>query len=190
MGFKGLRKASSLAILSANYLASRLEPYYPVLFRGPNGHVAHECILDLRPLKTKTGIEVDDIAKRLMDYGFHAPTISWPVAGTLMVEPTESESFAELNRFCNAMIAIRKEIEEIETGASDQKNNVLRLAPHTLNTVTSENWDRPYSRQQAAFPLPDQAKNKFWPAVSRIDNAYGDRNLVCSCGPLDDFIEK
>ncbi len=189
MGLNGLRKASSVAILSANYLASRLDPYYPILFRGPNGNVAHECILDLRPIKTKTGIEVDDIAKRLMDYGFHAPTVSWPVAGTLMVEPTESESLAELDRFCDAMISIRKEIEAIESGDSDLNNNVLRLSPHTLQTVTSEDWDRPYSRQQAAFPLKGQIKNKFWPAVSRIDNAFGDRNLVCSCPSMEDFAE-
>ncbi|WP_036901098.1 MULTISPECIES: aminomethyl-transferring glycine dehydrogenase [Prochlorococcus] len=189
MGLKGLQKASSIAILSANYLAKRLEAYYPILFRGPNGNVAHECILDLRPIKNKTGIEVDDIAKRLMDYGFHAPTVSWPVAGTLMVEPTESESFSELNRFCDAMIAIRYEIEAIELGKSDRNNNVLRLSPHTLETVTSEQWDRPYSRKQAAFPLEGQAQNKFWPAVSRIDNAFGDRNLICSCSPMEDFVE-
>ncbi len=189
MGLKGLRKASSVAILSANYVAERLNKYYPVLFRGPNGKVAHECILDLRPLKSKTGIEVDDVAKRLMDYGFHAPTVSWPVAGTLMVEPTESESLEELDRFCEAMIAIRKEIEAIELGLSDKENNVLRNSPHTLEIITAEVWDRPYSRQEAAFPLKHQLKNKFWPAVSRIDNAFGDRNLVCSCSGVESFLE-
>ena len=189
MGFEGLRKASSVAMLSANYLAKRLDKHFPVLFKGPNNLVAHECILDLRLIKRTSGIEVDDIAKRLMDYGFHAPTVSWPVAGTLMVEPTESESFAELNRFCDAMISIRLEIEDIEAGKSDEKNNPLRLAPHTLNVVIAEHWDRPYSRHQAAFPLKDQIKNKFWPSVSRIDNAFGDRNLVCSCTSMEDLID-
>ena len=185
MGKSGLRKSSSIAMLSANYLAYRLNPYYPVLFKGVNGFVAHECILDLRDLKRNTGIEVDDIAKRLMDYGFHAPTVSWPVAGTMMVEPTESESLQELNRFCDAMIAIRSEIEEIELGKSDSRNNPLVGAPHTLLAVTGDNWDKPYSRSKAAFPLPDQRYRKFWPSVSRIDNAYGDRNLVCSCLSFD-----
>ncbi|WP_320663627.1 aminomethyl-transferring glycine dehydrogenase [Prochlorococcus sp. MIT 1223] len=187
MGAENLRKASSIAMLSANYIAKRLEPYYSVLFKGVNGLVAHECILDLRPIKDSTGIEVDDIAKRLMDYGFHAPTVSWPVAGTLMVEPTESESLIELNRFCDAMIAIRLEIQEIELGISDRKNNPLSRAPHTLKTVTADKWDRPYSRTTAAFPMEDQFKTKFWPSVSRIDNAFGDRNLVCSCASLEDL---
>ena len=189
MGTNNLRKASSIAMLSANYIAQRLDPYFPILFKGLNGLVAHECILDLRPIKRSTGIEVEDVAKRLMDYGFHAPTVSWPVAGTLMVEPTESESFSELNRFCEAMISIRKEIEEIELGQSDPQDNLLRRSPHTLSCITADSWDRPYSRQKAAFPLKDQHKNKFWPAVSRIDNAFGDRNLVCSCTPLSELIE-
>ena len=149
--------------------------------RGEGGLVVHECILDLRGLKRSAALEVDDIAKRLMDYGFHAPTVSWPVAGTVMVEPTESESLAELDRFCEAMIAIRAEAAAIESGVSDATNNPLKRAPHTLAAVTAENWDRPYSRQQAAFPLADQHDNKFWPHVARIDNAYGDRNLVCTC---------
>ncbi len=185
MGIKGLRKASSIALLSANYIASRLSPYYPVLFNGLEGLVAHECILDLRPIKRSSGIEVDDIAKRLMDFGFHAPTVSWPVTGTLMVEPTESESLQEINRFCEAMIAIRAEVDEIIQGESDSTNNPLRLAPHTLSVVTADEWDRPYSRQKAAFPVPALAQNKFWPAVSRIDNAYGDRNLVCTCSVFE-----
>ncbi len=189
MGAEGLRKASAIALLSANYISQKLDPYYPVLFRGSNGRVAHECILDLREIKRSTGIEVDDIAKRLMDYGFHAPTVSWPVAGTMMVEPTESESLEELNRFCDAMIAIRAEISDIESGQLDRENNQLRFAPHTLDLVTADSWDRPYSRRQAAFPLESQLNNKFWPAVSRIENAYGDRNLVCSCPSVDELKE-
>ncbi len=187
MGAQGLRQASSVALLSANYIARRLDPYFPILFRGMKGFVAHECILDLRPLKRTTGIEVDDIAKRLMDYGFHAPTVSWPVAGTLMVEPTESESLEELDRFCEAMISIREEVAAIESGKSDPLNNPLRRAPHTLEAVTSEDWDRPYSRKKAAFPLDRLRQNKFWPAVSRIDNAYGDRNLVCTCPSMQEL---
>jgi len=187
MGSDGLRKATSIAILSANYLAKRLDPYYPVLFKDPNGLVAHECILDLRTLKSQVGIEVEDVAKRLMDYGFHAPTISWPVAGTLMVEPTESESLSELDRFCDAMIGIRDEIEQIKSGKIDPINNPLKQSPHTLQAVTSDDWNRPYSRKEAAYPLPDQEKNKFWPSVSRINNAYGDRNLICSCPSVQDL---
>ena len=189
MGIDGLRKATSIAILSANYLAKRLDPYYPVLFKDPNGLVAHECILDLRPLKSQFGIEVEDVAKRLMDYGFHAPTISWPVAGTLMVEPTESESLSELDRFCDAMIGIREEIEQIKSGKIDPIINPLKLSPHTLKAVTSDKWDRPYSRKKAAYPLPEQEKYKFWPSVSRINNAYGDRNLICSCPSVEDLEE-
>ncbi len=187
MGYKGLQKASSIALLSANYVARKLNPYYPVLFTGAHHLVAHECILDLRELKRSTGVEVDDIAKRLMDYGFHAPTISWPVAGTLMIEPTESESLNELDRFCDAMIAIRKEIQAIEDGRSDTQNNPLKHAPHTLTAITSEEWDRPYSRREGAFPFEIQLKNKFWPAVSRINNAYGDRNLVCTCSSMEEL---
>ena len=189
MGKDGLRKASSIAILSANYLAKRLDQYYPVLFKDPNGLVAHECILDLRPLKSQLGIEVEDIAKRLMDYGFHAPTISWPVAGTLMVEPTESESLSELNRFCDAMIGIREEIKQIELGNVDPINNPLKQSPHTLNAVTSDSWNKPYTRKEAAFPMPEQQNYKFWPSVSRINNAVGDRNLICSCPSVEDLEE-
>ncbi len=190
MGGLGLRKATSLAILSANYIANRLDPFYSVLFKAPNGKVAHECILDLRLFKRSIGLEVDDIAKRLMDYGFHAPTVSWPVPGTIMIEPTESEGFEELNRFCEAMISIRSEIELIELGEMDILNNPLRLAPHTMETVTAKEWPRPYSRQKAAFPFVNQLHNKFWPSVSRIDNAFGDRNLVCTCSTLEELEKK
>ncbi|MDS3861954.1 aminomethyl-transferring glycine dehydrogenase [Thermosynechococcaceae cyanobacterium BACA0444] len=187
MGAEGLTQATKIAILNANYIASRLAPYYPILYTGAKGRVAHECILDLRPLKKSAGIEVEDIAKRLMDYGFHAPTVSWPVAGTMMVEPTESESQAELDRFCEAMIAIRAEIAEIETGIADRTNNPLKNAPHPASVITSDLWDRPYSRAKAAYPAPWTKDYKFWPAVSRIDNAYGDRNLVCTCAPMSDY---
>ena len=181
MGGAGLRQATAVALLAANYLAEMLNPHYPVLYRGAQGRVAHECILDLRPLKRSAGIEVEDLAKRLMDYGFHAPTVSWPVAGTVMVEPTESESLGELNRFVEAMAAIRAEVAAIEAGTADASDNPLRQAPHTLAALTAEHWGHPYSRQQAAFPVECLRQNKLWPAVARIDNAYGDRNLVCSC---------
>ncbi|MCJ2542253.1 aminomethyl-transferring glycine dehydrogenase [Thermostichus vulcanus] len=183
MGSAGLTLATQVAILNANYIAKRLDPYYPVLYKGSTGLVAHECILDLRPLKKSAGIEVEDVAKRLMDYGFHAPTISWPVAGTMMVEPTESESLEELDRFCEAMIAIRQEIAAIERGEADPVHNLLKQAPHTAEVVTADQWDRPYSRSLAAYPAPWVKAHKFWPSVSRIDNAYGDRHLVCSCQP-------
>ena len=187
MGGRGLRTASQVALLSANVIAERLDPHFPVLYRGATGRVAHECILDLRPLKRSCALEVDDLAKRLMDFGFHAPTVSWPVAGTVMVEPTESESLAEIDRFCAAMIAIRAEAAAIESGQADPLNNPLKRAPHTLATVTADAWDRPYSRSQAAFPAgPGQRGSKFWPAVARIDNAYGDRNLVCTCPSVED----
>ncbi len=186
MGAAGLTQASRVAILNANYIAQRLEPHYPVLYKGSGGWVAHECILDLRPFKKSAGIEVEDVAKRLMDYGFHAPTMSWPVAGTMMVEPTESESKAELDRFCEAMIAIRAEIRQIELGG-DPVNNVLKQAPHTAAVVTADTWDRPYSRTTAAYPAPWTQEAKFWPSVSRIDNAYGDRHLVCSCPSMSEY---
>jgi glycine dehydrogenase len=188
MGGAGLRRASAVALLAANWLAHRLDPHYPVLYRGANGRVAHECILDLRPLKRSCGLEVDDLAKRLMDYGFHAPTVSWPVAGTVMVEPTESEGLVELERFCAAMTAIRAEAAAIADGTSDPLNNSLKRAPHTLAAVISDDWDRPYSRSAAAFPAGEaQRQNKFWPAVARIDNAYGDRNLVCTCPSVEEL---
>jgi len=187
MGGEALRQASAVALLAANYLAHRLDAHYPVLFRGSTGCVAHECILDLRPLKRSAGIDVDDIAKRLMDFGFHAPTVSWPVAGTVMVEPTESECLAELDRFCDAMIAIREEVRAIETGAIDRMNNPLKQAPHTMASVLVDSWDRPYSRSQAAFPMAGQEHQKVWPAVARIDNAFGDRNLICTCPSVEEL---
>jgi glycine cleavage system P protein (glycine dehydrogenase) len=186
MGAEALKRASEVAILNANYIAKRLDPYFPVLFKGKHGLVAHECIVDLREWKS-AGIEVEDVAKRLMDYGFHAPTVSWPVAGTMMIEPTESEPKHELDRFCDAMIAIHAEIEAIATGKQDPQNNLLKNAPHTARQIASEEWGRPYSREQAAFPAPWTREHKFWPAVARIDNVYGDRNLFCSCPPIEEF---
>jgi glycine dehydrogenase len=181
MGDDGLRRATEVAILNANYMCQRLADHYPILYRGKNGRVAHEFIVDFRQFKKSAGIEVEDVAKRLMDYGFHAPTMSFPVPGTLMVEPTESESLAELDRFCDALIEIRKEIAEIEEGRADDTNNVLKHAPHPAATLITDAWDRPYSREQAAYPLDWVKDAKFWPAVSRIDNGYGDRNLFCTC---------
>jgi glycine dehydrogenase len=187
MGAAGLTEATQVAILNANYIAHRLEAYYPVLYKGKAGLVAHECILDLRSLKKSAGIEVDDIAKRLMDYGFHAPTVSWPVAGTMMVEPTESESKEELDRFCEAMITIRQEIEDIEAGKVDAHDNLLKNAPHTAQSLLASEWKHPYSREQAAYPAPWTREHKFWPVVGRIDNAFGDRNLVCSCVGMEAY---
>jgi glycine dehydrogenase len=188
MGGAGLRQASAVALLAANWLAERLEPHFPVLYRGAGGRVAHECILDLRPLKRSAGLEVDDLAKRLMDYGFHAPTVSWPVAGTVMVEPTESEGLAELERFAQAMASIRAEAAAIEAGDSDPLDNPLKRAPHTLAAVMAEAWDRPYSRAQAGYPVGEhQLASKLWPAVARIDNAFGDRHLVCTCPSVEEL---
>ncbi len=186
MGGDGLTLSTKVAILNANYMAKRLEKDYSVLFRGKNGLSAHEFILDLRPFKKSASVEVEDVAKRLMDYGFHAPTISWPVAGTMMIEPTESESKAELDRYCDALIAIRREIETIEEGRLPREDNPLKNAPHTIEVVTSSQWAHPYTQEQAAFPVPWLREYKFWPSVSRIDNAYGDRNLVCTCQPMED----
>jgi glycine dehydrogenase len=183
MGATGLTRATEVAILSANYMSKRLENTFPTLYRS-NGLVAHECILDLRPFKSVTA---EDVAKRLMDYGFHAPTLSWPVAGTLMVEPTESESKAELDRFCDAMISIHAEIQAVESGAVDPKNNPLKNAPHPAEVVSADRWDRPYSREQAAYPMAGLRQFKFWPAVGRVDNVFGDRNLVCSCVGMEAY---
>ncbi len=188
MGSQGLTRATKMAILNANYMAKRLEEHYPVLYRGASGHVAHEFIMDLRGFK-ESGVEAEDVAKRLMDYGFHAPTVSFPVAGTLMIEPTESEPKGELDRFCDAMISIRQEIQEIADGKADKQNNVLKNAPHTADAVTSDSWDRPYGREKAAFPLPYVRAHKFWPSVGRVNNAYGDRNLVCTCPPVEEYEE-
>ena len=187
MGPDGLKKATEVAILNANYMARRLEGHFEVLYTGREGRVAHEFIVDARPFQKSAGIEVDDIAKRLMDYGFHAPTMSFPVAGTLMIEPTESEPKAELDRFCDAMIAIREEIRAVEEGRVSREDNVLKRAPHTLRAVTADDWGRPYTRQQAAFPAPWVGQRKFWPAAARIDNPYGDRNLMCTCPPVSAF---
>ena len=189
MGCDGLLEASQVAILNANYMAQRLDGPYKILYRGTQSRVAHEFILDTRPFKASADIGVDDIAKRLIDYRYHAPTMSWPVPGTLMVEPTESESRQELDRFCDALLAIRQEIEEVESGGIDREDNVLRNAPHTAHEVTSDVWTHPYGREKAAFPIQYLRDFKFWPAVSRIDNAYGDRNLVCSCPPMDAYSE-
>jgi glycine dehydrogenase len=187
MGAAGLRAASLTAIASANYIARRLDEYYPVLYTGQNGMVAHECILDLRGITKATGVTVDDVAKRLADYGFHAPTMSFPVAGTLMVEPTESESLAEIDAFCDAMIAIREEIDQVGSGRWPVEDNPLRGAPHTADSLLVEKWDHPYTREQAAYPLGKDFRPKVWPPVRRIDGAYGDRNLVCSCPPVEAF---
>jgi glycine dehydrogenase len=184
MGAAGLRKATQVALLNANYVAKRLQAHFPILYSGRNGLVAHECILDLRPIKESCGITAEDVAKRLMDYGFHAPTLSFPVAGTLMVEPTESESKHELDRFIEAMIAIRAEIRAVETGQMDKDDNPLKNAPHTSAKVMAEQWAHDYSRATAAFPLASLRQHKYWPPVARVDNAYGDRNIMCSCVPL------
>jgi glycine dehydrogenase len=187
MGRDGLTKATEVAILNANYMAKRLEKHYPILYTGTSGLVAHEFILDLRPFKDSAGVEAMDVAKRLMDYGFHAPTVSFPVAGTLMIEPTESEAKAELDRLCEALMLIRAEIQEIAEGRQPRTNNLLKNAPHTASIVAADEWTRPYSREQAAFPAPWVRQNKFWPSVSRIDEAYGDRHLVCSCPPMESY---
>jgi len=189
MGGEGLTYATKIAILNANYVAKRLEPHYPVLYKGTNGTIAHECIVDPRAVKTSAGVEAEDIAKRLMDYGFHAPTLSFPVAGTLMIEPTESESKAELDRFCDALIAIREEIREIEMGIADRHDNALKNAPHPLARVVGDKWEHAYGRERAAFPAPWTRQHKFWPAVGRVESAYGDRNLICSCPPTDAYAE-
>ena len=187
MGRDGLRQATEAAILNANYIAQRLHPHYPVLYTGANGRVAHECIIDLRPLKEESGISVDDVAKRLMDFGFHAPTMSFPVAGTLMIEPTESESLEELDRFCDAMITIRNEISAVVSGEADADDNALKHAPHTAEAVTADQWEHAYTRAQAAYPAESLRASKYWPPVGRVDNVYGDRNLICSCPALSEY---
>jgi len=186
MGGEGLTQATRVAILSANYIAKRLEADYDVLYTSENGRVAHECIIDTRPLREQADVTVDDVAKRLIDCGFHAPTMSWPVAGTLMIEPTESEPKAELDRFCDAMLAIRKEARDIEEGRLDRENNPLKHAPHTMEDLVGE-WDHPYSREQACFPPGAFRVDKYWAPVNRVDNVYGDRNLVCTCPPLESY---
>jgi glycine dehydrogenase len=187
MGAAGLKRATQIAILNANYIAERLDPYYPVLYKGQNGRVAHECIIDLRHLKESCGISVEDVAKRLVDYGFHAPTMSFPVADTLMIEPTESEAKREIDRFCDALIQIRKEIADVEAGAVDAENNLLKNAPHTHHLLLEGDWDLPYSKEAAFFPLAALREDKYWPPVGRVDNVYGDRHLVCSCPPMENY---
>jgi glycine dehydrogenase len=190
MGTEGLELATKYAILNANYIKARLEKDYQILYVGTKGRCAHEMILDTRVFKSASGVEAEDIAKRLMDYGFHAPTMSFPVAGTIMVEPTESEPKAELDRFCDAMIAIRNEVKALEEGTADKADNVLKNAPHTATMVTADEWNHAYSRQQAAYPLPYVRAAKFWPSVGRVNNTYGDRNLICACIPVEDYAEQ
>jgi glycine dehydrogenase len=189
MGGTGLTEATRKAILNANYIKESLKDHYPTLYSGKNGRCAHEMILACADFKREAGIDVADIAKRLMDYGFHAPTTSFPVVDTLMVEPTESESKAELDRFCTAMISIRGEIDEIIAGKADKKDNVIKHAPHTARAVVTGNWDRSYSREKAAFPLPWVRDNKFWPSVARVDNVYGDKHLICACPPIESYAD-
>jgi glycine dehydrogenase len=190
MGGAGLVQATKVAILSANYIAHRLKDHYPILYTGTSGNVAHECILDIRPIKDASGVTEEDVAKRLIDYGFHAPTMSFPVAGTLMVEPTESESLEELDRFCDAMIAIREEIAQVEAGRLDAKDNPLANAPHTLADVAATTWDHPYSRELAAYPVDSLRRYKYWAPVNRVDNVYGDRHLFCACPAIDSYRQK
>jgi glycine dehydrogenase len=187
LGHEGIRRATEYAILNANYMKTRLEKNYRILYLGKNGTCAHEFIVDLRPFKATTGVEAEDVAKRLMDYGFHAPTMSFPVPGTIMIEPTESEPKAELDRFCDAMISIHEEIEAIELGKSDKTDNPLKNAPHTMKVICGDVWNHSYTRQHAAFPLAYVTKNKFWPSVARINNTYGDRNLICTCEPTEAY---
>jgi glycine dehydrogenase len=189
LGAEGLTNSTKDAILNANYLRVKLAGHYPVLYTGGNGTVAHEMIVDCREFKKTAGVEVADIAKRLIDYGFHAPTVSFPVAGTLMIEPTESEDKAELDRFIDALISIRKEISDIESKGLDQDNNLLKNAPHTATLVTANDWSLPYTREEAAYPLAYLKTSKYWVPVRRVDNAYGDRNLVCSCTPIEAYME-
>ena len=189
MGGAGLKKASQVAILNANYLAKRLDGHYKVLYTGQGGLVAHECILDTRPMKEDAGITVDDIAKRLMDYGFHAPTMSWPVVGTLMVEPTESETKEELDRFADAMIAIAHEAKRVQSGEWPTDDNPLINAPHTASVISADKWTHPYSREIAAYPMESLRKSKYWSPVGRVDNVYGDRHLMCTCPSIDDYRE-
>ena len=187
LGASGLTRASEIAILNANYIAERLKEHYEILFTGKNGRIAHECILDVRPLKDSAGVTVDDIAKRLIDYGFHAPTMSWPVAGTLMVEPTESEPLQEIDRFVDAMIAIREEAAKIEKGTWPKDDNPLHNAPHTAEDLMADEWTHSYTRTEAAYPSGVTVDQKYWPPVSRVDNVHGDRNLVCSCPPIEEL---
>jgi glycine dehydrogenase len=190
LGAEGVTNATRYAILNANYMKARLEKYYKILYSGANGTCAHEFIVDLRPFKASAGVEAEDVAKRLMDYGFHAPTLSFPVPGTIMIEPTESEDKAELDRFCDAMIGIYEEIRAIEEGKADKTDNALKNAPHTQHVVIADEWKHAYTRNQAAFPLPYVRENKFWPSIARVNNTYGDRNLICTCEPVSSYTEE
>ena len=187
MGSEGLKKASQVAILNANYIAHKLKDSFPILYKGKNGNVAHECIIDIRKIKADTGITEEDIAKRLIDFGYHAPTMSWPVAGTIMIEPTESENLAEIDKFCNALIKIKKEINLIESGKFDKEDNPLKNSPHTYLELAANEWNHKYTREEAAFPNEYLKHNKYWAPVARVDNVYGDRNLVCSCPSMDEY---
>jgi glycine dehydrogenase len=188
LGNEGVKAATEYAILNANYMRARLQNDFDILYLGTNGTCAHEFIVDLRPFKKSAEIEAEDVAKRLMDYGFHAPTMSFPVPGTIMIEPTESEDKAELDRFCDALLSIRQEIRDIEEERMDKKNNPLKNAPHTQLTVVKNNWNKPYTREQAAFPMYFVTQNKFWPSVARVNNTHGDRNLICTCEPLESYM--
>jgi len=190
LGAQGVTDATKYAILNANYMKSRLEKHYKILYTGKNNTCAHEFIVDLRPFKTNAGIEAEDVAKRLMDYGFHAPTLSFPVPGTIMIEPTESEDKAELDRFCDALISIYHEIKNIEEGKSDKADNALKNAPHTQHVICADEWKHAYSRESAAFPLPYIRGNKFWPSIARVNNTYGDRNLICTCEPVSSYAKE
>jgi glycine dehydrogenase len=189
LGYDGVKKATEYAILNANYMKARLEKYYKILYTGKNGTCAHEFIVDLRPFKSTTGIEAVDVAKRLMDYAFHAPTMGFPVPGTIMIEPTESEDKAELDRFCDALISIYEEIKAIEEGKTDKTDNALKNAPHTQAVICSDEWNHSYSRKDAAFPLYYITHNKFWPSVARVNDTHGDRNLICTCEPMESYME-
>ena len=187
MGSEGLKLATQNAILNANYIAYKLKDHFPILYKGKNGNVAHECIIDIRKIKSETGITEEDIAKRLIDFGFHAPTMSWPVNGTMMIEPTESESKEEIDRFCEALISIKGEILKIADGKYNKNDNPLKNAPHTAEHMTSDNWPHTYSRREAAYPANHLKTHKYWPPIGRIDNAFGDRNLICTCPPISEY---
>jgi glycine dehydrogenase len=189
MGSEGLKLATQIAILNANYIANKLKDDFPILYKGTKGNVAHECIIDIRTIKNETGVTEEDIAKRLIDFGFHAPTMSWPVPGTMMIEPTESESLIELNRFCETLKKIKSEIDDIKSGKFDRIDNPIKNAPHTDLELSSNEWNHKYSREEAAYPSKFLRSNKFWPPVARVDNVYGDKNLFCSCPSLDEFKE-
>ena len=187
MGSEGLKLATKVAILNANYIANKLKDHYPILYKGSNGNVAHECIIDIRSIKSESGVTEEDIAKRLIDYGFHAPTMSWPVAGTIMIEPTESENLEEINKFCDAMLSIKDEIDKVDNGKFNKEDNPLKNAPHTYIELSADDWKHSYTRQQAAFPKKYLKDYKYWAPVARVDNVYGDRNLVCSCPSMDEY---